>query len=185
MNNHDYNKLAKRTLSNGFHCNPVNQVELHGAIGIVTELGEIAECVHQLPIDSVNLFEEIGDVLWYLSIFSRHYELDFDDRNKLKEQQFSTLSDVVSHSQIKSAELLDIYKKKLYYNKPITTGYVTELCYEIYLDMLNLAAFVGQDVEDIRTVNIKKLMERFPDNFTEKDAIERDLESERSILEGR
>lgn len=39
------------------------------------------------------------------------------------------------------------------------------------------------DFENILTINIDKLRARFPEMFTEKDAIDRDLETERQILE--
>lgn len=41
------------------------------------------------------------------------------------------------------------------------------------------------DMEELLRRNIAKLKVRFPDKFTSQDAIDRDLEAERSILEGK
>jgi len=46
---------------------------LHGALGLVTEAGEIADVMkkklaYNKPIDGINLLEELGDVMWYVAI---------------------------------------------------------------------------------------------------------------------
>lgn len=82
-----------------------------------------------------------------------------------------------------SAELLDMLKKHIFYGKP--------------LDLVNAKEEVGDNqwyagiiidvlqttFDEILTVNIEKLRARYPEKFTEKDAIERDLDTERAILE--
>ena len=84
-----------------------------------------------------------------------------------------------------SGEFLDMLKKHLYYGKP--------------LDKVNLAEEVGDlmwycavamhvldiDFNDVLETNIKKLAARYPEKFTEFHAENRDLDSERQILEGK
>ncbi len=46
---------------------------LHGVVGCATEVGEMAEAVTKaydegVPVDLVNLKEEMGDILWYMAI---------------------------------------------------------------------------------------------------------------------
>lgn len=80
-----------------------------------------------------------------------------------------------------AAEFLDMLKKHIYYGKP--------------LDRVNLGEEAGDNVwycaeatrelgisEDFLDVNIEKLIERFPDKFSEQDANSRDLEAEREVL---
>jgi NTP pyrophosphatase (non-canonical NTP hydrolase) len=91
----------------------------HGALGLVTESGEIAEVFRDLllrrqRIDTVNLREEIGDCLWYLSV---------------------------------------------------------------------MAKALGTTLEKCAEVNTAKLRKRYPDNFTEDAAINRDIAAEREVLE--
>lgn len=40
----------------------------HGAIGIVTEAGELLDSVRNGSIDKTNITEECGDVLWYMAV---------------------------------------------------------------------------------------------------------------------
>jgi NTP pyrophosphatase (non-canonical NTP hydrolase) len=40
----------------------------HGAIGIVTEAGELLDSVRHGTIDKTNITEECGDVLWYMAL---------------------------------------------------------------------------------------------------------------------
>ena len=67
---------------------------LHGTIGICTEAGEILDAIKKSmfygkPIDKVNIKEEIGDVMWYIAILCREFNLEMEDVlqtniNKLK-----------------------------------------------------------------------------------------------------
>lgn len=91
----------------------------HGALGLITEAGEIAEAFadsasRASPLDEVNLREEIGDCLWYLTV---------------------------------------------------------------------MAKALGTTLEECARINTVKLRKRFPDTFTEDAALNRDLASERLILE--
>lgn len=92
---------------------------LHGIIGKITEVGELADALldvikHPKKLDVINVREEVGDGLWYDAI------------------------------------LLDA---------------------------------IGSSFEDAMRVNIAKLRARFPNKFTEYDALNRDLTAERKELE--
>jgi len=52
---------------------------------------------------------------------------------------------------------------------------------EWYMAMLYRA--LGETPENVKRVNIEKLRQRYPDKFRSMDAIDRDLDTERSILE--
>ncbi len=81
-------------------------------------------------------------------------------------------------------ELTDVYKKFVFYGKPIDFVNVAE---EIG-DVMWYLAIICNDLEisfdEIQQQNIAKLRKRFPDKFTETEANVRDLEAEREILEG-
>lgn len=84
-----------------------------------------------------------------------------------------------------AAELLDMLKKHIFYGRQ--------------LDMVNAAEEVGDSqwyagiaidvmkttMDDILTMNIDKLKLRYPEKFTESDALNRNLVEERAFLEGR
>ena len=50
--------------------------------------------------------------------------------------------------------------------------------------MKDLEYLVDFDMKNIAEVNIKKLQARYPEKFTSEKALNRDLETERKILEG-
>ena len=84
-----------------------------------------------------------------------------------------------------SGEFLDMLKKYIFYGKPLDLVNARE---EIGDTMWYTALAIDvlkTTMEDIMTVNIKKLKSRYPDKFTEYNAENRDLETERDILEGK
>lgn len=98
---------------------------LHAALGLATESGEFADGLKRhifygTTLDRVNLFEEGGDISWYL--------------------------------RIAADSLSDLRAGKCSFEEMVRT-------------------------------NIAKLRNRFPDKFSEEQAITRDLDKERTILE--
>lgn len=65
---------------------------LHGAIGMVTEAGELADALKKhifygKPLDVVNVREEIQDGLWYIAVICDELGVSFEemmDRNIAK-----------------------------------------------------------------------------------------------------
>ena len=61
-----------------------NQRLLHGAIGASTEAAEILDQLKKhvyygKELDKVNLFEEVGDLFWYLALLADELGFSFDD----------------------------------------------------------------------------------------------------------
>lgn len=79
MTNHEYQKLClvtesrltKEQIQQRF--TPETVRALHAAIGLATESGEVLDQLKKhlfygKPLDKVNLIEESGDLLWYISV---------------------------------------------------------------------------------------------------------------------
>jgi NTP pyrophosphatase (non-canonical NTP hydrolase) len=85
--------------------------------------------------------------------------------------------------QTESAEFSDMLKKAIFYGKSIDQVNLKE---EIG-DLLWYAALalraLNTDFETVMERNIEKLKARYPQKFTEENAIVRDLDKEREILE--
>ena len=69
-----YAELADRTTSTGYQGD--NADLIHGVLGASSEVGELADQVKRFmyygkPLDTVNLCEEVGDVLWYLALIAK------------------------------------------------------------------------------------------------------------------
>ena len=82
-----------------------------------------------------------------------------------------------------SGEFLDTLKKYMYYGKPIDEVNLVEELGDMLWYIAIAADTLGVTFEQIQTININKLKARYPNKFTSSDAINRDLDTERKILE--
>lgn len=83
-----------------------------------------------------------------------------------------------------SGELLDALKKNLFYGKPLDTVNIKEELGDVMWYVAILCRELDLSMEEILQTNIDKLKARYPEKFTEHNAINRDLGKERNILEG-
>ena len=83
-----------------------------------------------------------------------------------------------------AGELMDVYKKNVMYGKPIDIPNVKEEVGDIMWYIALLCHTYEFNLEDILQMNIDKLRARYPEKFTEDKALNRDLDTERKILEG-
>lgn len=85
--------------------------------------------------------------------------------------------------QTESAEIADVYKKHIAYGKELDLVNVKEEIGDQMWYIANLCNLHSWDLRDIMDTNIKKLEARFPDKFSQEKALNRDLKTEREILE--
>ncbi len=83
-----------------------------------------------------------------------------------------------------ASELEDLLKKNVFYNKPISLHQIEEEIGDIMWYVAILCHELDMDFARILDKNVKKLHARYPEGFTEKDALNRDLEKEEKILKG-
>lgn len=84
-----------------------------------------------------------------------------------------------------SGELMDALKKGIYYGKPLDLINIKEEISDIFWYCGIMLDELGVTMDEIMTVNIAKLKARYPEKFCEEKAENRDLETERAILEGK
>lgn len=84
-----------------------------------------------------------------------------------------------------AGEMLDAFKRKLFYGKELDVVNVKEELGDLIWYMAILMRELDLDFHEILQLNIDKLRARFPEKFTENHALNRDLEVERNILEGK
>ena len=82
-----------------------------------------------------------------------------------------------------AGELLDALKKTIFYGKKLDLVNIEEEIGDVLWYLAIMCENLGVSMEDIMEKNINKLNSRYPDKFTEQDALDRDLETEREILE--
>lgn len=115
----------------------------------------------------------------YMDDASRTLAPVADVLGKGKGQELHMILGIVTEA----GELADAYKKDIAYNKPVDMVNVKEEIGDIMWYIGNLCKLQGWDLQDICDTNIAKLRTRYPDKFTEEAALNRDLKSERKILE--
>jgi NTP pyrophosphatase (non-canonical NTP hydrolase) len=182
MNWLEYKELSEKTLSTQFHCDDKKiELLLHATMGILTEVEELLDN-HLGDVDRINVLEEIGDVTWYLAIIGREYNLDFPtDLPLTNEDPMKIVVSIIKQS----CKLLDMLKKKLYYNKPINDESFKQITTLIMILTQSYMNYFNIDIKGSFDVNISKLKARYGEKFSSEKAINRDLEVERKILEGK
>lgn len=82
------------------------------------------------------------------------------------------------------AEIQDAIKKHIFYGKPLDKVNIAEEMGDLFWYLAILSNALGVSFEDIMAKNNAKLKARFGEKFTEEKANNRDLDTERKILEG-
>lgn len=84
-----------------------------------------------------------------------------------------------------SGEFLDMLKKHLYYGKELDKINLAEEIGDLMWYCALAMDVLGVDFDQVLETNIKKLAARYPEKFTEFHAENRNLDTERQILEGK
>lgn len=185
MNWEKYLEISEKTLSTEFHCGYKVEKLLHGVIGILTETEEILDnYAEDKVLDPVNVLEEIGDVTWYLAILGREFNLEFPSLVfKTKNENPEKVIIMIIKESLK---LLDILKKKIYYNREIDFDKFISITKVIMMNISDYANCYDIDIQKSFEKNIDKLMGdkgRYKNVFSSEMANNRNLENERQILE--
>ena len=84
MTNNFYSKFVKEFGNKPTKMYNSPPVVLHSAIGISGEAGELLDTVKKhvfygKPLDTTNVVEEMGDILFYIQMMCNHMGLSLDD----------------------------------------------------------------------------------------------------------
>ena len=82
-----------------------------------------------------------------------------------------------------AGEFVDCVKKRVFYGKDFDRINAIEELGDLLWYIAVASDELNTSFEEIMTVNIEKLKARYPEKFTEENAIERDLKVERKILD--
>lgn len=178
MNWKDYKELSEKTLSTEFHCGKQVENLLHGVIGVITELEELLGWN-----DETNKKEEVADIFWYLALLDRELDINLEIPKFSNNIVQINNTNLIMKSFKVSSLLLDILKKKIYYNKPIDNNNFVELTSSLFETMSLFCYLNSIEIPNILDTNIEKLKARYGDKFSSERAINRNLTKERTILE--
>ena len=179
----NYVELAIRTESVISSITNIDFRLLHASLGISTEIGELVHNRTYLgdsDLQKLNLIEELGDLNWYIAIACDVLNLDF---NRMIEANISkVLPNNLDVLVIKSSELLDLFKKNIYYRKNFDYKRIIMIIEDIVSALIELIKENDLNLDEILDKNIKKLTARYPNKFDSNKAINRNLDAEHKTL---
>jgi len=187
----EYLPLAEKTLSTEFHCEEeFYQKILHAVIGALTEVEELLSNYEDgILLTDINkqgsVAEESADIFWYNSILFRELNIRNHNYSLNDELNLKTPFNTLMAFTKTALSFLDLLKKKIYYNKPINSDIMIDLSIKMQSIMEYYCYQYNTNIGDILDKNIAKLKARYGDKFSSDRAINRDLETERTILEGK
>ena len=168
---------------------------LHAGLGLSSELSELS-LAHPLSFsgntDWVNIAEECGDLTWYAAIAVNvlgfdHEEISLPEsqihNSGLKLHSTYSFEDCLLTAVYSIGEYNDLLKKHLFYGKEFDTQRIKFKLQQLCMAIAGLCFVAGTTIEEVRQTNINKLRARYGEKFTEAAALNRDLETERKILE--
>ncbi len=180
MDFNEYIKLAVRTES---RINPYTGIAFsrqqrvfHAAMGLVTEAAELIDVYKKhiyygKDLDRVNTKEEIGDICWYLALAYDAWGIK--PVACVQGETAGTLYQISLMVQ-SSAICLGFTEEKSIFDKQLA---------DILGSIIVICKTEGFVLDEILETNIAKLRARYPGKFNSNKALNRDLKTERTILE--
>lgn len=166
----EYLRESARTVSDQFHEDLVHTAEMDFMLQAVIAAGQWADRIKRRLFYGVKPAHD-GGARWATS--SLHLRPDMAD-----------ITHAVLGCITESAELAEHLRDVLTGAKPLDpVNLIEEFGDQTWYIALGLRALSG-NFEEAFGINIAKLRKRFPNKFTEADAITRDLDGERAVLEG-
>ena len=182
----EYTELALRTestklpLTEEVVIRGLSNRLFHSILGISTEINEIYDAIEEKEFkdyDIVNILEEFGDMAWYLAIACNERKLTID--YNVNKTSFFEISNIRKGNSV----ILDHCKKVMFYGKQLDDNLVDVTLVEIARLVFVSILALGGDITNVLQANINKLKIRFPETFTDYHADNRELETERNVLE--
>lgn len=187
-----YKHKAFRTLA---VLSSKNEDNAHMVLGMITEVGEIGDIfkrklAYKNEIDKINLKEEVGDLCWYIANFcniNTEIKFEFSESELKDEENFfeneTSLTRSISSVIILSEIIQDCTGFMMFGNSYFIGDDCEKLVKGMMLFLRHLCELNEIDILECMQLNIEKLEKRFPDKFSEENALNRNLEEERKILE--
>lgn len=158
----------------------------HAALGFTTETAELF-----CGKDNINELEELGDLSWYLALPTNLLQgmrlpLKLGEgplRNPWDTSVEVQLQANLGHLVRLAGELADFSKRFTYYRKDPDWSQVQFTVSQAWMAVIKAVKLRDGDFQQVLDANIAKLKSRYPDRFTCKLAVQRNVAKERKVLE--
>lgn len=202
----EYIIKSEETLNYDFHATTQDiQVLLHGKEGLVTEVGELMEGIYNRK-SSLNIDEELGDILWYLAIFMRKYPVLYDfmevNNHNVNNIPFRGGLDPIIYTielSIAVSYLVDNFKRLVFYGKlpksfgglphnsdrSLLSTYEEEIIKNVkkIIELFMLITYSITTLQKVIDANRAKLFKRHGNSFNPTGVFNRDLEAEERAMQ--
>jgi NTP pyrophosphatase (non-canonical NTP hydrolase) len=200
MNAYEYAPLARRTLK---EMPDFRQHMIHMGMGIAGEIGELIDAakkvlVYGKPYDHTNTVEEVGDTLWYIANLLPELQVEPVYMQRSLDRGYTQGLKIQQHMKVfedgnLGETLLGINKavadkcadlSRLHPLDAPGTSFAVQYI-EVFAGNVGvICGMLGVDSQDAMRINIEKLAKRYGDKYSDVAALNRDLQGERSVLEG-
>lgn len=190
MNFQEYSLLALRT------AKPLSKAQqiLHAQIGMASEGGELADAIKKHVIygkalDKVNVMEEIADIFWYLNLYIVESDVNPSAVTNAVKQIAESPGELQKMYDANPFELVEVLLAMTALTATLTIPEKNRgasndtVVFHISLMLCGLLEFCGYTLSQALETNINKLAARYGDKYSDYNALNRDTDSERVILE--
>lgn len=154
---------------------------------IEVRIHELLERFVESPFTADDLGSVSGDILRVTDNNIGQYLADSSRTFSYLEKPIPTTTGDELHCimgmETEVGELIDAYKKHLFYGKPLDHTNIQEEIGDLMWYVANFCRLHDYDFQSILATNIKKLKARFPTGFDKALALKRNLINERNILD--
>ena len=160
--------------------------ERHYLLGISSELGEMCSCLKKFvgynrPLDIVNLGEEMGDILWFVSQLVQLKYPDGPISKIIFEKKEKPENINRENTLFEGIMTLNLIFSTIIWSEKEEKNYQHEL-YNIINVLSAIGQLYGLQLADLAWINIQKLAVRFPEKFDSQREMMRDLGLEYQTL---
>lgn len=176
-----YQELAMRTAK----IMPLQQMLLHGALGIGSEHGELCQLfapltspddLTRVPGISTAVSEEIGDSFWFSAYLRNALGAGFN-WELLRQRAFaeishgSTLTTCILECGAEAGEVQTIIKAHVFYGRELDILALQRHLNRLAVVQILVLTFFQLGFKEVLEANITKLAKRYPEKFTEEAAL--------------
>lgn len=182
MNLVEYKKVALQRLNKTIENNPKESM-CYSQMGLIEETGEIiAELrkplfkgnFHEKALDIQNIKSELGDLMWYIALMCRDYNVNIEELEKFQitenQVQLPKREKLIQVAISMGQSTGQIVQECMgIYNENKSNKELTNKMREQYKNINDLASILGIDMEKILEENVRKINSR----YTEKGDVSR------------
>ncbi len=175
----EYMPLAQRTEKQL----PLLAALRHSGLGMITEIGELADSIkkhviYEKQLDCENVVEEVGDTFWYVAVALNNLEIRINITSMPEYAGEMSRVDTLQHAALMASyEIGNAVNSIEWYARSgdlsMLTREMSEVTRRLTQHLIVLCWAADVNVAECLTKNIAKLKARYPEKYSNEDALAR------------